>query len=145
MARPWSSQVMASEFPMAGMELTHLLVVSDVERACTFYRDVLGAELYREYGGTSVVLRFLGTWLLLVTGGGPTEDKPGVTFAAPSDPTTVSHEMTIRVPDCRSAYETLRSRGAEFLTPRVEYDWEVRCFFRDPDQHLWELSEARAG
>lgn len=65
------------------MELTHILVASDVERARAFYVDVLGAELYREYGGSSVVLRFLGNWLLLVTGGGPTEDKPTVTFAPP--------------------------------------------------------------
>jgi len=90
-----------------------------------------------------VVLRFLGTWLLLVTGGEPTRDKPDVTFAAPVDPRTVSHEMTIRVPDCREAYATLRARGAEFLTPPVEYDWEVRCFFRDPDGHLLEISESR--
>jgi catechol 2,3-dioxygenase-like lactoylglutathione lyase family enzyme len=131
-------------FPAAGMELTHLLVVSDVDRARDFYRDVLGAELYREYGGTSAVLRFLGGWLLLVTGGGPTPDKPNVTFAPPADPSTVSHEMTIRVPDCRAAYETLLARGAEFLTPPVEYDWEVRCFFRDPDGHLLEISEARS-
>ncbi|MDP9341243.1 MAG: VOC family protein [Actinomycetota bacterium] len=131
-------------FPVEGMELTHLLVVRDAERSRDFYRDVLGADLYREYGGTSVVMRFLGTWLLLVTGGGPTEDKPGVTFAPPADPGTVSHEMTIRVPDCRAAYETLRSRGAEFLTPPVEYDWEVRCFFRDPDGHLLEISEAKS-
>ena len=130
-------------FPTDGMELTHLLVVSDIERSRTFYRDVLGAELYREYGGTSVVLRFCGTWILLVTGGGPTADKPGVTFAPPADPATVSHEMTIRVPDCRGAYETLRSRGAEFLTPPVEYQWEIRCFFTDPDGHLLEISEAR--
>jgi lactoylglutathione lyase len=134
---------MAGEFPTDGMELTHLLVVNDVERSKAFYRDVLGAELYREYGGTSAVMRFLGTWLLLVTGGGPTEDKPGVTFAPPTDPRTVSHEMTIRVPDCRAAYETLRARGAEFLTPPVESDWEVRGFFRDPDGHLLEISEAK--
>jgi catechol 2,3-dioxygenase-like lactoylglutathione lyase family enzyme len=126
------------------MELTHLLVVSDADRARHFYTDVLGAELYREYGGTSVVLRFLGTWLLLVTGGGPTADKPDVTFAPPPDPHTVSHEMTIRVPDCRAAYEALRARGAEFLTPPLEYDWEIRCFFRDPDGHLLEISEARS-
>jgi catechol 2,3-dioxygenase-like lactoylglutathione lyase family enzyme len=135
---------MSGEFPAQGMELTHLLVVSDADRARDFYRDVLGAELYREYGGSSVVLRFLGTWLLLVTGGGPTLDKPDVTFCPPPDPRTVSHEMTIRVPDCRAAYETLRARGAEFLTPPVEYDWEVRCFFRDPDGHLLEISETRS-
>jgi catechol 2,3-dioxygenase-like lactoylglutathione lyase family enzyme len=134
---------MTDAFPTQDMELTHLLVVSDLERSRGFYRDVLGAELYREYGGSSVVLRFLGGWLLLVSGGGPTRDKPGVTFAPPLDPGVVSHEMTIRVPDCRAAYETLRSRGAEFLTPPVEYDWEVRCFFRDPDGHLLEISETR--
>lgn len=135
---------MGTPFPAEGMELTHLLVVSDLERARDFYREVLGAEPYREYGGTSVVLRFLGTWLLLVTGGGPTVDKPDVTFAAPADRQVVSHEMTIRVPDCRAAYETLRSRGAEFLTPPVDYEWEVRCFFRDPDGHLLEISEAKS-
>jgi catechol 2,3-dioxygenase-like lactoylglutathione lyase family enzyme len=67
---------MSSKFPTEGMQLTHLLVVRDPERSRAFYRDVLGAEVYREYGGTSVVLRFLGTWLLLVTGGEPTRDKP---------------------------------------------------------------------
>jgi catechol 2,3-dioxygenase-like lactoylglutathione lyase family enzyme len=131
-------------FPAEDMEVTHLLVVSDLERSRIFYRDVVGAELYREYGGTSAVFRFLGTWLLLVSGGGPTPDKPGVVFAPPANPNNVSHEMTIRVGDCRAAYETLRSRGAEFLTPPVEYDWEVRCFFRDPDGHLLEISEARS-
>ena len=130
-------------FRTEGMELTHLLVVSDLQRSRTFYQQVLGAELYREYGGTSAVFRFLGTWLLLVTGGGPTPDKPGVTFTPPPDPDRVSHEMTIRVPDCRAAYATLRARGAEFVTPPVEYEWEVRCFFRDPDGHLLEISEAR--
>jgi len=131
-------------FPTTGMELTHLLVVSDVKRSRDFYQSVLGAELFREYGGTSAVLRFLGTWLLLVTGGGPTADKPDVRFVPPADAQSVSHEMTIRVPDCRAAYDVLRSRGAEFLTPPVEYEWEVRCFFRDPDGHLLEISEARS-
>jgi len=45
---------------------------SDLEQSRHFYRDVLGAQEFREYGGTSAVLRFAGTWLLLVTGGGPT-------------------------------------------------------------------------
>jgi catechol 2,3-dioxygenase-like lactoylglutathione lyase family enzyme len=134
---------MSIDFPTEEMALTHLLVVRDLERSRAFYRDVLGAELYREYGGTSVVLRFLGTWLLLVTGGEPTPDKPDVTFAAPGDPRSVSHSMTIRVPDCQAAYATLRERGARFLTPPVDYDWEVRAFFRDPDGHLLEVSEAK--
>lgn len=130
-------------FPRDGVELTILLVVSELERATHFYRDVLGATVFREYGGTSCVLQFQGTWLLLVTGGGPTLDKPDVTFAPPGDGTRVSHELTIRVPDCRRAYEILRARGAEFLTPPVEYEWEIRCFFRDPDGHLLEISQTK--
>jgi catechol 2,3-dioxygenase-like lactoylglutathione lyase family enzyme len=133
---------MTGAFPIDGMEITTILVVSDLERSRAFYRDVLGAEVYREYGGTSIVLRFLGTWLLLVTGGPPTEDKPTVTFAPPSDADTVSVAFTIRVPDCMAAYATLSERGAVFLTPPVVRPWETRCFLRDPDGHLFELSQA---
>jgi catechol 2,3-dioxygenase-like lactoylglutathione lyase family enzyme len=104
---------------------------------------VLGASVYREYGGTSCVLNFQGNWLLLVTGGGPTRDKPGVTFTPPAQPLKVDHELTIRVPDCQEAYEVLKSRGARFLTPPVDWGPEIRCFFRDPDGHLLEISQAK--
>jgi catechol 2,3-dioxygenase-like lactoylglutathione lyase family enzyme len=130
-------------FPAPGTEVTHLLVVADVEAARRWYESVLGATVDRAYGGTSVVLSILGQWLLLVTGGEPTADKPTVTFAPPGDPDTVSAEMIFGVADCRAMYRELMARGAEFLTPPVEYDWEVRAFFRDPDGHLFEISEAR--
>ena len=130
-------------FPTADMALTHILVVADVDRSRAWYTDVLGATLYREYGGDSAVLTFNGSWLLLVTGGPPTDDKPGVTLAAPRDRSTPDHLFTIRVRDCRSAYETLRERGAGFLTEPVERGSETRCFFRDPDGHLFEISEYR--
>lgn len=133
-----------TEFPAEGMEATHVFVVSNPSASRRFYEGVLGAEVHREYG-SSVVLRFLGSWFLLVSGGEPTADKPDVTFVPPPDPGAVSSEITIRVPDCRSAYETLRSRGADFLTPPVESESEVRCFFRDPDGHLLEISEAKTG
>ena len=129
------------EFPTGGVALTHLLVISDMDRSRHFYRDVLGATVYREYGGTSCVLSFQGNWLLLVTGGGPTKDKPTITFAPPQDSNTVSHEFTLRVPDCQAAYETLKARGAVFLTPPVNWGAEIRCFFQDPDGHLFEISQ----
>lgn len=129
-------------FPARDMALTTILVVNDLARSVVWYRDVLGAELYREYGGSSAVFDFNGSWLLLVAGGEPTPDKPSVTFAAPTDPDRVSHSFTIRVDDCRAAYGTLRERGAEFLTPPYDWGEEIRCFFRDPDGHLFELSQA---
>ncbi len=134
---------MSSEFPVEGVEITLLLVVEDIVRSRAFYTSVLGATLFREYEGTSAVLEFQGKWLLLVTGGGPTEGKPTVTFAPPADLDRVSHQLTMRVPDCQAAYDVLRSRGAEFLTPPVDRGGEVRCFFRDPDGHLLEISEVR--
>ena len=133
-----------TEFPAPDTELTHILVVDDVVRSKAWYLDVLGASLYREYGGTSVVLRFAGAWLLLTTGGPPTEDKPSVTLAAPRDPDAIDHLFTIRVDDCRAVFETLRGRGAVFLTPPVTSGAETRAFFRDPDGHLFEISEYRS-
>ena len=126
-----------------GVAVTHILVVADPARSRDFWVDVLGAELYREYGGTSVVLRFAGTWLLLVSGGGPSADKPTVVFAPPDDADRVSHAMTLRVTDCQEAYEALRSRGAAFLTPPHDRGSEIRCFLRDPDGHLVEISQAK--
>ena len=134
--------VQKADFPTDGVEVTTLLVVSDIDKARSFYRDVLGATVYREYGGTSCVLNFVGNWILLVTGGEPTKDKPTVTFTPPTNPDMVSHEITIRVPDCQAAYEVLKSRGADFLTPPVNWGGEIRGFFRDPDGHLLEISQA---
>lgn len=131
-------------FPPADAALTHILVVSDIGASIAFYRDVLGADLVREYSGTSAVFSFNGAWVLLVTGGGPTPDKPGVAFSPPADPNLIAHAMTIRVPDCREAYKTLVDRGADFLTPPIDNGPEIRCFFRDPDGHLFEISEYRA-
>jgi len=94
---------------------------------------------------TSVVLRFAGSWLLLVSGGGPTADKPAVVFGPPADADRVSHAMTLRVADGQAAYEALRSRGAAFLTPPHDWGTEIRCFLRDPDGHLVEISQPKAG
>ena len=121
------------------MALTHILVVSDVPTSNRWYRDVLGADPYREYG-TSAVLSFNGSWLLLVEGGEPTPDKPDVAFAPPEG-STVSHSFTVRVEDCHASYEVLKGRGAEFLTPPHDWGGEIRCFFEDPDGHLWEISQ----
>jgi catechol 2,3-dioxygenase-like lactoylglutathione lyase family enzyme len=130
-------------FPDAATDLTRLLVVSDLPTSLAWYRDVLRAEVVGEYGGTSAVLRFVGAWLLIVTGGGPTPDKPTVTMAAPTDPDSAAAELIVAVPDCRAAHAELVSRGAVFLADPVEYPWEIRAFFRDPDGHLFEISQRK--
>jgi catechol-2,3-dioxygenase len=49
------------------MALTHLLVVADLAESTRWYQQVLGAEPFSEYEGSSV-LSFNGVWLLLVEG-----------------------------------------------------------------------------
>ena len=62
----------------------------------------------------------------------------------PADADRVSHAMTLRVADCQAAYEALRSKGAAFLTPPHDWGTEIRCFLRDPDGHLVEISQSKA-
>lgn len=99
--------------------LTHLLVVADTNVSRDWYVDVLDASVYGQYG-TSVVLKLLGNWLLLVHGGDPTPGKPTVTFAPPADPDRVSTQLIFRVEGCRETYELLSGRGAAFLTEPVD-------------------------
>ena len=131
--------------PFEDSALTTILVVSDIKRSKSFYVDILGAKPFREYGGDSLVLEFLGNWLLIVTPGGPTPDKPDTHFLIPSDKNKVSHAYTIRVKNCQKSYDILLERGANFITPPHINGAETRCFFRDPDGHLFEISEYRNG
>jgi catechol 2,3-dioxygenase-like lactoylglutathione lyase family enzyme len=105
--------------------------------------EVLEASVYGEYG-SSVVLDLHGNWVLLVKGSGPTPDKPDVTMTPPSDVVLVSGELIFRVDDCRGLYELLSERGADFLMEPLDRGGEIRCFFRDPDGHLFEISELTA-
>ena len=134
--------ISTNDFPTTGVELRYLLVASDYARSLAFYREVLGATVVRQISDVLWHLRLGGSEFLLTVGGDPTSDKPTVTFAPPADPDTVSSELNIRVPDCRAAYEVLRSRGAEFLTPPVDWGYEIRAFLRDPDGQLIELTQS---
>jgi catechol 2,3-dioxygenase-like lactoylglutathione lyase family enzyme len=130
--------------PFVGAAITTILVVSDMQKSKTFYVESLGATLFREYGADSVVLQFLEHWILLVLPGGPTNDKPGTSFIAPTQKNRVSHSFTIRVNDCVDSYEILKAQGVVFITPPVVRGNETRCFFYDPDGHLFEISEYRS-
>ena len=136
------ARTVPDDFPTEGVELSYFLVVSDYARALAFYRDVLGATVVRELPGTLGFLNFRGSQILLSAPGSPTKDTPLVTFVSPPDRNNVIGELTIRVPDCSAAYEVLRSRGAEFITPPVEWGDKIRAFFHDPDGHLLEISES---
>ena len=119
--------------------VTHLLIVRDVDRSRRFYADVLGAKVLME--GVPTILQFYNSWLILSTEGGPTDDKPDVTAAAPKDARTLTSALNLRVADIYDVYARWSARGAEFLTPPKVHAAEIRCYMRDPDGHLIEVGQ----
>jgi len=128
--------------PREGLVVTHLLIDRDIDRSRRFYSEVLGARTLME--GPPAILRFANTWLVLNTGGGPTDDKPDVVAAAPSDPNMLTSALNIRVADIQAVYRLWASRGAQFLTPPMDHSAEIRCYLRDPDGHLIEVGQTTA-
>lgn len=126
--------------PREGMVLTHFLTVEDVDRSRAFYADVLGGQVVLE--GEPCIIKLANTWVILNIGGGPTEDKPDVTLAPPTDLKNVSSFMNIRVANIGAKYDEWRSKGAEFLTPPIDRGAETRCYMRDPDGYIIEVGEA---
>ena len=126
--------------PREGFVLTHFLTVGDVDRSRAFYADVLGGQVILE-GGPCIV-KLANSWVILNEGGGPTEDKPEVTLAPPTDPTAASSFMNIRVADIEAKYREWRAKGAEFVTQPMDRGGEIRCYMRDPDGYLIEVGEA---
>src|SRR5580658_3885360 len=125
--------------PADGIVLTHFIVSDDVERSRRFYTEVLGGTLAFSRGVTNV--RLANSWIVINAGGGPTDDKPEVTLEAPTDPNRVSSFLNIRVTDMQAVYSEWSGRGAQFLTPPKEHQYEIRCYIRDPDGHLIEVGQ----
>jgi hypothetical protein len=38
-------------------------------------------------------------------------------------------------------YAEWSARGAQFLTPPKQHQYEIRCYIRDPDGHLIEVGQ----
>jgi catechol 2,3-dioxygenase-like lactoylglutathione lyase family enzyme len=128
--------------PQSGFVVTHFLVVSDQDRSRDFYRSVFGATVVLERD--PVIMRMANSWLILNAGGGPTDDKPSVTLAPPSDPDHASAFLNLRVADIAAAYAEWSARGAEFLTEPKDHGREIRAYIRDPDGHLIEVGQTTA-
>jgi lactoylglutathione lyase len=126
--------------PASGFVVTTLLIVKNVERARRYYAHVFDAQVIER--DDPAVLRLVNTWLLINSGGGPTDDKPTVTAAPPADPNRLSIALNLRVADIHACYKLWRSRGAEFLTEPKVHESEIRCYIRDLDGYLIEVGQS---
>ena len=121
--------------------LAHFIVSSDVERSRRFYTEVLGGSVAFSGPGGLTYVALSNSWVIINVGGGPTDDKPAVTLEAPRDPDRVSSFLNIRVRDIAAVYAQWSARGADFLTPPKQHEYEIRCYIRDPDGHLIEVGQ----
>jgi catechol 2,3-dioxygenase-like lactoylglutathione lyase family enzyme len=123
-----------------GILVAHFIVSADVERSRRFYTDVLGGATVQSGEPTYVALA--NSWIIINGGGAPTEDKPIVTLEPPRGLDRVSSFLNLRVADIHTLYSEWKARGAEFLTPPIERETEIRCYIRDPDGHLIEVGQS---
>jgi catechol 2,3-dioxygenase-like lactoylglutathione lyase family enzyme len=127
--------------PPEGIVLAHFIVSNDVERSKRFYTEVLGGRVAFSGPGGLTYVALANSWIIINVGGGPTDDKPAVTLETPSDPDRVSSFLNIRVKDIKTVYSEWSARGAQFLTPPKQHQYEIRCYIRDPDGHLIEVGQ----
>src|SRR5262245_64187501 len=128
--------------PSEGFLITYFIVSNDVERSREFYVGVFGGQVVMD--GPPAIVKLANGWVTINTGGGPTDDKPGVVLEAPRDLNRASAFLNLRVADIQAAYQQWSARGAEFLTPPQDHGVEIRCFMRDPDVHLIEVGQLTA-
>ncbi len=129
--------------PAEEIVLAHFIVSEDVERSRRFYTDVLGGKVIfsGEKGDEVTYVALANSWIVINVGGGPTDDKPTVALETPRDLDRVSSFLNIRVKDIEAVYAAWSARGAQFLTPPKQHEYEIRCYIRDPDGHLIEVGQ----
>ena len=125
--------------PTEAIVLAHFIVSDDVERSRRFYSEVLGGTVVRS--GEPAYVALSNSWIIINSGGGPTDDKPTVILETPRDPDRVSSFLNIRVRDIEAVYAEWSARGAQFLTPPKQHQYEIRCYIRDPDGYIIEVGQ----
>jgi catechol 2,3-dioxygenase-like lactoylglutathione lyase family enzyme len=125
--------------PAERMMVCYFIVSDDVERSRRFYTEVLGGRVV--FGPEPTNIALANSFIVINRGGGPTDDKPTVTLETPSDPDRVSSFLNIRVTDIHAVYAEWSARGAQFLTPPKQHQYEIRCYIRDPDGYIIEVGQ----
>lgn len=116
------------------------VLVSDQDKALHFYTNVLGLEK-RVDSPTPDGPRFLtvgvkGDDFQLVLWPG----TPGQAEPAMGRPTA---SITIESLDIRRTFEELKSRGVEFISDLLEFEWGHVAQFQDPDGNRLQIREGR--
>ena len=126
--------------PAEGIVVTMFITVRSVARSRDFYSRVLGGTVVLEEN--PCIVKLSNAWILMNPGGPPTPDKPGISVVNYEPGDTTSIFLNLRVADIQACYQEWKSKGAEFVTPPIDREAEIRCYMRDPDGYLIEVGQA---
>ena len=126
--------------PSEGFLVTLFITVRSVARSRAFYSEVLGGQVVLEEN--PCIVKLSNSWILMNPGGPPTPDKPGISVVDYQPGDTTSIFLNLRVADIQACYEEWKSKGAEFVTPPIDREAEIRCYMRDPDGYMIEVGQA---
>lgn len=120
--------------------------VSDQDRALDFYTNVLGLEKRVDNPRPFNPQQSDGSRFLTVAVKGQDFQLvlwPGTPGQAQPVQGRIPAAYTIETPDCRKAFEALKSRGLKFETDVLEYPWGYVAVFQDPDGNRLQLRQGR--
>jgi lactoylglutathione lyase len=105
--------------------------VTDIKRAASFYRDVLGLKIKNEWPNY-IIFDLGGTATFAVMLGGKKGRKEG----APN--------IYLAVENVDEEYERLKAKGVNFVEPAKKQYWGgYAALFADPDENLFYLTQIR--
>lgn len=105
--------------------------VTDMKKAITFYRDILGLKIKNEWQNY-VIFDLPGTLTFAMMLGGKKGRKEG----APN--------IYLAVENLDEEYEKLKGKGVNFIEPPKKQYWGgYAALFADPDENLFYLVKVR--
>lgn len=116
------------------------VLVSDQDKALDFYTNVLGMEKRNE-NPTPDGPRFLTVgvegddFMLVLWPGIPGQAEPAMGRPPAS--------ITIETDDIQKTYEDLKSKGVEFVSDLLEFEWGSVAQFLDPDGNRLQIRQGR--
>ncbi len=118
-----------------------VLIVRDLARCMTFYRDTLGLQV-QESDPDSVSFRMENVYFLLleVSAAERMISEEALELKTEGGPRVL---LAASVEDVDAAYEALKAKGVTFLRPPTNQPWGLRtAYFADPEGHLWEINQS---
>ncbi|MGD0028882.1 MAG: VOC family protein [Candidatus Bathyarchaeia archaeon] len=105
--------------------------VTDIKKAISFYRDVLGLKIKNEWSNY-IIFDLTGTTVFAIMLGGKKGRKEG----APN--------IYLAVENVDEEYDRLKAKGVNFVEPPKKQYWGgYAAMFADPDENLFYLTQAR--